>query len=212
MISLFRCWMVPALLMTLPALSQDVAAPAMANVDLETEEGRARERHLEAIDRVEMLGFVLGMMKGLEMEGREKREIVAAMITSMNSALPPQMLEKCPDDYRKTFKECREESAKLLERMRTEKMDDEQFGRVYEEYCARCNEMNAPLMEKYRLKERGFFLFRIVQDRLRSLDRKGRMKLLQRMRDDLVAGKMKIPRAEEEMEDEAGGRLQIFVR
>ena len=121
MLSLFRRVVVSAFLTAFPAMSQDVAAPSMANVDLETEEGKA----------LEMLGCVLGTMIRLEMKGRETREIVAAMIVRMNSAPPPRMLELCPPDYRKTFEACREESARLLDRMKTEKMDDEQFDKVF---------------------------------------------------------------------------------
>ena len=113
MLSLFRRVVVSAFLTAFPAMSQDVAAPSMANVDLETEEGKALERYQQAIDRVEMLGCVL------------------AMIVRMNSAPPPRMLELCPPDYRKTFEACREESARLLDRMKTEKMDDEQFDKVF---------------------------------------------------------------------------------
>ena len=59
MLSLFRRVVVSAFLTAFPAMSQDVAAPSMANVDLETEEGKALERYQQAIDRVEMLGCVL---------------------------------------------------------------------------------------------------------------------------------------------------------
>ena len=65
------------------------------------------------------------------MKGRETREIVAALIVRMISAPPPRMLVLCPHDYRKTFEACREESARLLDRMKTEKMDDEQFDKVF---------------------------------------------------------------------------------
>ena len=67
MLSLFRRVVVSAFLTAFPAMSQDVAAPSMANVDLETEEGKALERYQQAIDRVEMLGCVLGTMIRLEM-------------------------------------------------------------------------------------------------------------------------------------------------
>lgn len=51
MLSLFRRVVVSAFLTAFPAMSQDVAAPSMANVDLETEEGKALERYQQAIDR-----------------------------------------------------------------------------------------------------------------------------------------------------------------
>ena len=204
MLSLFRRVMVSAFLTAFPAMSQDVAAPSMANVDLETEEGKALERYQQAIDRVEMLGCVLGTMIRLEMKGRETREIVAAMIVRMNSAPPPRMLELCPPDYRKTFEACGEESARLLDRMKTEKMDDEQFDKVFKEYCNRCNEMNAPMMEKYRLRDRSSLFFRMLESKVIGLNREERMKALQRMKDDLIAGKLKIPGENEGMEEETG--------
>ena len=187
MLSLFRRVVVSAFLTAFPAMSQDVAAPSMANVDLETEEGKALERYQQAIDRVEMLGCVLGTMIRLEMKGRETREIVAAMIVRMNSAPPPRMLELCPPDYRKT-----------------KKMDDEQFDKVFKEYCNRCNEMNAPMMEKYRLRERSSLFFRMLESKVIGLNREERMKALQRMKDDLIAGKLKIPGENEGMEEETG--------
>lgn len=83
-----------------------------------------------------------------------------------------RMLEMCPPDYRKTFEACREESARLLDRMKTEKMDDEQFDKVFKEYCNRCNEMNAPMMEKYRLRERSSLFFRMLESKVIGLNRR----------------------------------------
>lgn len=92
----------------------------------------------------------------------------------------------------------------MLEEDPAEKMDDEQFDKVFKEYCNRCNEMNAPMMEKYRLRERSSLFFRMLESKVIGLNREERMKALQRMKDDLIAGKLKIPGENEGMEEETG--------
>lgn len=211
MISLFRCRVVSFLLMALPVMSQDVAAPSMANVDLEMEEGKALVRYREAMDRVQMLACVEHIMMRLEMAGWKRREIEIAIIR-INSSVPLWMLEKCPPDYRKAFKAFREESGQLLDRIQAEKMDDTRLDKVFMEYSVRCLKMIAPLMEKYDLKERGFFLSRIIEDKLHGLDKAESMKLLQRMKDELITGKMEVPGINENTDDQARGRLKVFVR
>ena len=52
MLSLFRRVVVSAFLTAFPAMSQDVAAPSMANVDLETEEGKALVDAMEDVEAV----------------------------------------------------------------------------------------------------------------------------------------------------------------
>lgn len=196
----------------LSSRAQDIAAPPMANVDLETEEGKALERDREAIDRVVMLGNIMSMITTLEMEGREMREVLMAVYAGQQSAVPPQMLEKCPPDYRKTYRAVTEEMGKLLDRMRKENLDDVQLRKALKEFYLRCNEISAPVGEKYRLKERGVSLFEPLNRRLRGLGKEERIKLLQRMKDELIAGKMEIPGTAEDTDDEAGGRLNVFVR
>ena len=63
----------------LSSRAQDIAAPSMANVDLETEEGKALEQGREAIDRVVVLGNIISMITTLEMEGREMRDVLMAL-------------------------------------------------------------------------------------------------------------------------------------
>lgn len=163
------------------------------------------ERYRRGIDRVEMLGCILRAKAGMEMRGRNLRDIMEAMIVYINSAFTLQMLEECPPDYQEAFKACREESGKLLDRVRTEKMDDVQFSKAYKEYCVRCHEINAPLVEKYRLNERRSFLFEPVLQRMVDLDREERIELLQRMRDDLIAGRLELPGENGEMDDHNRG-------
>lgn len=196
----------------LSSRAQDIAAPSMANVDLETEEGKALERDREAVGRVVMLGHVMSMIATLETEGRDMREVLAAVYASQQSAIPPQMLEKCPPDYRKAYEAVKEEMGKLLDRMRREKMDDVQFLTACKEFYIRSNEISAAVGEKYRLKERGISLFEALNRKLRVLEKEEKIKLLQRMKDELIAGKMEIPGTAEDTDDEAGGRLNVFVR
>lgn len=195
-----------------PSQAQDIAAPSMANVDLETEEGKALERDREAIDRVILLGNIMSMITTLETEGREMREVLAAVYASQQSAIPPQMLEKCPPDYRKAYEAVKEEMGKLLDRMRKEKMDDVQFRTACKEFYIRSNEISAAVGEKYRLKERSISLFNALNRKLLVLGKEEKIKMLQRMKDELIAGKMEIPGTAEDMDDEAGGRLNVFVR
>ena len=64
--------------------------------------------------------------------------------------------------------------------------------------------MNAPMMEKYRLRERSSLFFRMLESKVIGLNREERMKALQRMKDALIAGKLKIPGENEGMEEETG--------
>lgn len=196
----------------LSSRAQDIAAPSMANVDLETEEGKALERGREAIDRVVVLGNIISMITTLEMEGREMRDVLMALYANHQAGVPPQMLEKCPPDYRKTYEAVREETGKLLDRVRKEKMDDVQFRAAFKEFYIRTNEISAPVGEKYRLKERSISLLEALNRKLRVLEKEEKIKLLRRMKDDLIAGKMELPGVAEEADDEAGGRLKVFVR
>ena len=196
----------------LSSRAQDIAAPSMANVDLETEEGKALERSREAIDRVVMLGNIISMITTLEMEGREMRDVLMALYANQQAGVPPQMLEKCPADYRKTYEAVRVELGRFLDRMRKEKTDDVQFRMAFKEFYIRSNEISAPVGEKYRLKECGISLFETLNRKLRVLEKEEKIKLLQRMKDELIAGKMELPGAAEDADDEAGGRLKVFVR
>ena len=66
MSNLFRWGILPAFLMTFSGMSQDIAAPSMANVDLEMEDEKKIAAYREAMARHLQLGIIWTCIVELE--------------------------------------------------------------------------------------------------------------------------------------------------
>ena len=83
MLNLFRWGILPAFLMTLSGMSQDIAAPSMANVDLEMEEGKKVAAYREAIARHLQLGIIWTCI--VELEEKDNRAVLVATLKYIQS-------------------------------------------------------------------------------------------------------------------------------
>lgn len=199
MSSLFRYWVVPALLMGFPAMSQDVAAPSMANVDLEPEEGKKIAAYREAVDRHLWLGVICAYITEMEMEGKNAGEVLMALLKYIQSPAWLKTLDQCPSDYRNMHLKIIEGSRKLLERAEKEKMTDGEFVEAYGEYGMECMKRGAGIMEKYQVENCSLQCFSFLAQEMKGTDKEEKLKVLYRIRKDLLSGKLKIPGENEGM-------------
>lgn len=199
MSSLFRYWVVPALLMGFPAMSQDVAAPSMANVDLEPEEGKKIAAYREAVDRHLWLGVICAYITEMEMEGKSAGEVLMALLKYIQSPAWLKTLDQCPSDYRNMHLKIIEGSRKLLERAEKEKMTDGEFVEAYGEYGMECMKRGAGIMEKYQVENCSLQFFSFLAQEMKGTDKEEKLKVLYRIRKDLLSGKLKIPGENEGM-------------
>lgn len=197
MSSLFRYWVVPALLMGFPAMSQDVAAPSMANVDMETEEGKKMAAYREAVDRHLWLGVICAYIT--EMEGKSAGEVLMALLKYIQSPAWLKTLDQCPSDYRNMHLKIIEGSRKLLERAEKEKMTDGEFVEAYGEYGMECMKRGAGIMEKYQVENCSLQFFSFLAQEMKGTAKEEKLKVLYRIRKDLLSGKLKIPGENEGM-------------
>ena len=131
MLNLFRWGILPAFLMTLSGMSQDIAAPSMANVDLEMEEGKKVAAYREAIARHLQLGIIWTCI--VELEEKDNRAVLVATLKYIQSPEWIGMLDKCPSDYRAMHLKMIREFRKLLERVEKEKMTADEILNAYGE-------------------------------------------------------------------------------
>ena len=78
MSNLFRWGILPAFLMTFSGMSQDIAAPSMANVDLEMEDEKKIAAYREAMARHLQLGII--WMCIVELEEKDNRAVLVATL------------------------------------------------------------------------------------------------------------------------------------
>ena len=74
MSNLFRWGILPAFLMTFSGMSQDIAAPSMANVDLEMEDEKKIAAYREAMARHLQLGIIWTCI--VELEEKDNRAVL----------------------------------------------------------------------------------------------------------------------------------------
>lgn len=201
MLNLFRWGILPAFLMTLSGMSQDIAAPSMANVDLEMEEGKKVAAYREAMTRHLYLGIIWTYI--VELEEKDNRAVLVATLKHIQSPEWIGMLDKCPSDYRDMHLKIIKESGKLLERVEKEKMTADEILDAYGKYGGQYLKMGGSILKKYRLEncfvQVGPFLMRETE----GLGEAERLKVLHRIRKDILSGKLKIPGEDEGM-GEAG--------
>lgn len=200
MMSLFRWGVVPVFLTVFPGMAQDVAAPSMANVDLETEEGKKMAAYQEAVDRHLRLGIVCTYIMERKMEGKGDGAVLRALLKYIQSPEWLKTLDQCPFDYRNMHLKIIEGSKKLLERAEKEKMTDGEFLEAYEKYGAACMKMGAGIMEKYQLENCSVQFFSFLVQETKGVDEAEKVKVLDRIKKDLLTGKLKIPDENERME------------
>lgn len=116
--------------MTFSGMSQDIAAPSMANVDLEMEDEKKIAAYREAMARHLQLGII--WMCIVELEEKDNRAVLVATLKYIQSPEWAGILDKCPSDYRAMHLKMIRESGKLLERVEREKMTADEFRTLTE--------------------------------------------------------------------------------
>ena len=111
MSNLFRWGILPAFLMTFSGMSQDIAAPSMANVDLEMEDEKKIAAYREAMARHLQLGIIWTCI--VELEEKDNRAVLVATLKYIQSPEWAGILDKCPSDYRAMHLKMIRESGKL---------------------------------------------------------------------------------------------------
>ena len=86
-------------LASLPCMSQDVAALAMPNVDLETQEGRKMEGERAAIRKFFVLFYLSAIIPVMENQGRIGKE--EDIYPLMLKVFPEKELKLCPEKLQK---------------------------------------------------------------------------------------------------------------
>ena len=84
--------------MTFSGMSQDIAAPSMANVDLEMEDEKKIAAYREAMARHLQLGIIWKCI--VELEEKDNRAVLVATLKYIQSPEWAGILDKCPSDYR----------------------------------------------------------------------------------------------------------------
>lgn len=130
MSNLFRWGILPAFLMTFSGMAQDIAAPSMANVDLEMEDEKKIAAYREAMARHLQLGIIWTCI--VELEEKDNRAVLVATLKYIQSPEWAGILDKCPSDYRAMHLKMIRESGKLLERVEREKMTADEFRTLTE--------------------------------------------------------------------------------
>ena len=150
MSNLFRWGILPAFLMTFSGMSQDIAAPSMANVDLEMEDEKKIAAYREAMARHLQLGIIWTCI--VELEEKDNRAVLVATLKYIQSPEWAGILDKCPSDYRAMHLKMIRESGKLLERVEREKMTADEIQNAYGKYGGQYMKMGGSILEKYRLE------------------------------------------------------------
>jgi len=195
MLNLFRWGILSAFLMTLSGMSQDIAAPSMANVDLEMEEGKKVAAYREAIARHLQLGIIWTCI--VELEEKDNRAVLVATLKYIQSPEWIGMLDKCPSDYRAMHLKMIREFRKLLERVEKEKMTADEILNAYGECGGQYMKMGGSILEKYRLENCSVQFSSFLMRETEGLGEAERLKALHRIRKDILSGKLKIPGEDE---------------
>ena len=182
-------------------LGQDVAAPVMPNVDLETEEGKKMAAYEEAVDRHCCIGLLCSYIILEEMEERGGPAMYEALLRSVQTPEWMKSLDACPADYRAMHLKIIKKSKDLLDRIGKEKMDEGQLMEAYGKLGKECMELGAGVMEKYQLYKYGKKFFKMTALQMGG-NKEERLKNLYRMKEELISGKMKLPVKDSGMEDE----------
>ncbi|MEI3557623.1 MAG: hypothetical protein V8Q21_00405 [Akkermansia muciniphila] len=184
------------------AWCQDIAVPSLPNVDLETEEGKKMEAYQKAVDRHLWLGIVCSCITEEEMKEKGKRAMLMAMLKYVQSPEWLKSLDACPSDFREMHLKIIKGSKELLERVEKEKMDDDRFMEAYEKHGTECMEMGAAVMKKYQSEKFSLQFFTYFMKETEGLDKAERLKVLYRMKDGLLSGKLKLPVRNDGVEDD----------
>ena len=201
MSNLFRWGILPAFLMTFSGMSQDIAAPSMANVDLEMEDEKKIAAYREAMARHLQLGIIWTCI--VELEEKDNRAVLVATLKYIQSPEWAGILDKCPSDYRAMHLKMIRESGKLLERVEREKMTADEIQNAYGKYGGQYMKMGGSILEKYRLENCSVQFSSFLMRETEGLDDEERLKALYHIRKDILSGKLKIP-GEDEGTGEAG--------
>ncbi|WP_302013904.1 hypothetical protein [uncultured Akkermansia sp.] len=199
MIRQFRLWVLPVLLMMFPSMAQDVVEPSMVNVDLETEEGKKMAAYQEAVERHLWLGLVCSYIIEGEMGEMGRRKMLMAMLKHVVSPEWLKTLDQCPSDYRDMHLNIIKGSKELLERVEKEKMDYDRFMEAYEKHGAECMKMGAGIMKKYQLGTCAMQFFSFLRRETKGLDKAESLKVLYRIKKDILSGKLKISEESEKL-------------
>ena len=191
MSNLFRWGILPAFLMTFSGMSQDIAAPSMANVDLEMEDEKKIAAYREAMARHLQLGIIWTCI--VELEEKDNRAVLVATLKYIQSPEWAGILDKCPSDYRAMHLKMIRESGKLLERVEREKMTADEIQNAYGKYGGQYMKMGGSILEKYRLENCSVQFSLYLMRETEGLDDKERLKALYRIRKDILSGKLKVP-------------------
>ena len=183
MSNLFRWGILPAFLMTFSGMSQDIAAPSMANVDLEMEDEKKIAAYREAMARHLQLGIIWTCI--VELEEKDNRAVLVATLKYIQSPEWAGILDKCPSDYRAMHLKMIRESGKLLERVEREKMTADEIQNAYGKYGGQYMKMGGSILEKYRLENCSVQFSLFLMRETEGLDDKERLKALYRIRKDL---------------------------
>ena len=189
MLNLFRWGILPALLMTFPGMSQDIAAPSMANVDLEMEDEKNVAAYREAMARHLQLGIIWTCI--VELEEKDNRAVLVSTLKYIQSPEWTGMLDKCPADYRAVHLKMIRESGKLLERAEKEKMTADEIQNAYGKYGGQYMKMGGSILEKYRLENCPVQFSSFLMRETEGLNDEERLKALYRIRKDILSGKLK---------------------
>lgn len=191
MSNLFRWGILPAFLMTFSGMSQDIAAPSMANVDLEMEDEKKIAAYRVAMARHLQLGIIWTCI--VELEEKDNRAVLVATLKYIQSPEWAGILDKCPPDYRAMHLKMIRESGKLLERVEREKMTADEIQNAYGEYGGQYMKMGGSILEKYRLENCSVQFSLFLMRETEGLDDKERLKALYRIRKDILSGKLEVP-------------------
>lgn len=176
--------------MTFSGMSQDIAAPSMANVDLEMEDEKKIAAYREAMARHLQLGII--WMCIVELEEKDNRAVLVATLKYIQSPEWAGILDKCPSDYRAMHLKMIRESGKLLERVEREKMTADEIQNAYGKYGGQYMKMGGSILEKYRLENCSAQFSLYLMRETEGLDDKERLKALYRIRKDILSGKLKV--------------------
>ena len=177
--------------MTFSGMSQDIAAPSMANVDLEMEDEKKIAAYREAMARHLQLGIIWTCI--VELEEKDNRAVLVATLKYIQSPEWAGILDKCPSDYRAMHLKMIRESGKLLERVEREKMTADEIQNAYGKYGGQYMKMGGSILEKYRLENCSVQFSLFLMRETEGLDDKERLKALYRIRKDILSGKLKVP-------------------
>lgn len=167
--------------------AQDVAAPGMSNVDMETPEGRQLEAQRKAIIKF----LILSVLDELLNINKTKRAMSAKEIVQRKVAcMPMKFLKACPKDFRTVIQEWIDAA-----------QGKDEIGR--ESYVLLNRRLEA-VVEKYGIREalvksRSWVLTDASQP-TRSMKLEDMEEHFKRLKDGLEAGTIELPSQEAELE------------